>query len=187
MTVRHVFVFCLVCSFALFACNAESGPTAADTGGLVVAASGPSASGHVDIDEIPPAFGTLNHEQYSFNARVQKNGDVHGRFEIRDDFAGGDKFHTRGDVLCLVVEPDGKTARMSGIVTASDFDGFEGTYAVWTVVDNGEGKNSPPDQATDIRFGLGEATATTHCETGIDPAAFGTFQDNNRGNVQVRP
>lgn len=162
-------------------------PGVASSAPAFARASHSSVSGHIERD-----FSDLGVplEKFSFHAHYLGNGEVEGRWHVVDFFADGTKEVTRGRVTCFTVEADGKTARIGGITEAAtnpvnvDFD------AVWTVVDNGEGKNAPPDQATDLRFGpvnLFPGAAGVHCEEGFPPELFGTFGDNLRANVQVRP
>ncbi len=184
MTPRKSLVLGTFVLFFASACGSDqTGPTAVDNGGLILAAAGPSASGHVEIDDLGSAFSI---EKYSFNARIVK-GAAQGQFQIKDVITAGGKITVHGEVTCLVVEPDGKTARMTGVVTSSSIETMVGTNTIWTVRDNGEGKKAPRDEATDLRYGVTQASADAHCATGIDPAAFGTFQESDRGNVQVRP
>jgi hypothetical protein len=144
--------------------------------------SGPSASGHIERD----LGGVL--EKYSFNAHNLGNSKIGGRFNVRDIFPDGSgKDVAKGSVTCFTVEPDGKTARMGGIVESATNPDFVGTDAVWTVVDNGEGQKDPPDQGTDLRWALPPGYAEFHCTVGFPPEAFGTFGFSGRGNVQVRP
>ncbi len=162
-------------------------PTSSGTPGAEFAngGSGPSASGHVERD-----FEGCCLEKYSFNAHDLGGGSVHGRFNVRDFFIdGSEKAFAKGRVTCFTVEPDGKTARMGGVVEASDVPENVGTEAVWTVRDNGEGKKDPEDQGTDLRWGIPPEfeAAEFHCTTGFLPEEFGTFGETERANVQVRP
>jgi hypothetical protein len=143
-----------------------------------------SVSGHIERDFTE--FG-VPVEKYSFHAHYLGNGRVEGRFRVMDLFADGFKEVASGSVTCFAVEADGKTARIGGIVEATTRPENRGTDAVWTVVDNGEGANAPRDQATDLRFAQAPGTTAFHCDPGIPPEAFGTFGENVRANVQVRP
>jgi hypothetical protein len=155
-----------------------------DTGApeFATGASGPSASGHIERD-----FGAVL-EKYSFSAQNLGNGEVGGRFNVRDLFADGTATDVaKGSVTCFTVEANGKRARMGGTVESAANPDFVGTEAVWTVEDNGEGENHPPDRGTDLRWGLPPGFAEFHCAVGFPPEAFGTFGFSGRGNVQVRP
>jgi hypothetical protein len=148
-------------------------------------ASEGSVSGHIERDFTELGVPV---EKFSFHARYLGNGQVEGDFQLLDFFLGGYKEVVRGRVTCFTVESDGKTARIGGITEAATNQVNIGFDAVWTVVDNGEGANSPPDQSTDLRYGvtLPPGSAAAHCEVGFPPEAFGTFGTSVRGNVQVR-
>lgn len=157
-----------------------------DTGApeLSDGSSGPSASGHVEHDLEGCCV-----EKYSFNAHYLGDGSVHGGFNVRDFFTdGSEKAVAKGRVTCFTVEPDGKTARMGGVVESDD-PTLAGTEAIWTVRDNGEGQNEPRDQATDLIYGIPARfnVAARHCAVGIRPEFFNKFGEIERGNVQVRP
>jgi hypothetical protein len=173
-----------------FGCTDQSALTEAtedSSAPLFARASQASVSGHIERDF--PDFG-VPVEKFSFHAHDLGNGSVEGRWQLEDFFADGHKEVARGRVTCFTVEADGRTARMGGIVEASTNPINAGGEAVWTVVDNGEGANAPPDQATDLRNGptdLPPGTAAVHCEEGFPTELFGTFGENLRANVQVRP
>ena len=174
-------------SVATLLTSCGSDPTS--SGGLgaeLAGSSGPSASGHIERDIEGCCL-----EKYSFNAHYLGDGSVHGRFNVRDIFAdGSEKIVAKGRVTCFTVEADGKTARMGGVVESGSDPGFVGTEAVWTVRDNGEGTKDPPDQGTDLRWGLLDPDfdfAPFHCAVGFPPDDFGTFGLSGRGNVQVKP
>jgi hypothetical protein len=171
------------------ACGDQSGLTQPAVTSSIPAfarASQASVSGHIERD-----FSELGTpvEKFSFHANYLGNGRVEGRWQLLDFFADGSKEVTRGRVTCFTVEADGRTARIGGITEAATNPVNIGFDAIWTVVDNGEGANAPPDQATDLRYGitLPLGIAATHCEEGFPPEAFGTFGESVRANVQVRP
>jgi hypothetical protein len=146
-----------------------------------------SVSGHIERDFTE--FG-VPVEKFSFHAHYVGNAQVEGRWQLLDVFEGGFREVARGSVTCFTIEADGRTARIGGITEAATNPVNIGFDAVWIVVDNGEGVNAPPDQATDLRYGpatLPPDAAATHCEVGFPPEAFGTFGENVRANVQVRP
>ena len=148
--------------------------------------SGPSASGDVVVD-VPPGLSS-SFDKYSFSANVRGGDRTVGWFEVTRELAnGGGKIRERGQVLCLTVEPDGKTARLGGVIRRSQ-DGHRDQYTIWTVRDNGEGEKDPPDQATDMRNDFTDPVIPeAHCAIGFPPEAFGTFGDIKRGNVEVKP
>jgi hypothetical protein len=177
----------LLASAFTLGCTDQPAPTAPGAG--LARAAGPtgfSVSGHVERPF--PDLG-VPIEKYSFHAHNLGNGQVEGQWQILDVFAEGSKEVVRGRVTCFTIEADGRTARLGGIVEAAANPANLGTEAVWTVVDNGEGAYAPPDQATDLRFGISllPGTAAAHCEVGFPPEAFGTFGQSVRANVQVRP
>jgi hypothetical protein len=142
------------------------------------------------ISSSAPAFARASRSSVSGHIeRDLGNGQVEGQYRLIDLSAGGSKEVARGRVICFTVEADGRTARIGAINEAGTNPANIGFYALWTVVDNGEGANAPPDQATDLRFGpsLPAEVAVAHCEEGFLPEAFGTFGESIRANVQVRP
>jgi hypothetical protein len=150
--------------------------------------SGSSVSGHAERPF--PELG-VPIEKFSFHARHLPDGTVQGSWRVMDFFGdGAGKVVASGRITCFTVEADGKTARIGGVVDADRRPEFVGTEAIWTVVDNGEGRKAPRDQATDLRWGLvapGFSFAAFHCEVGFTPEDFGTFGESVRANVQVRP
>jgi hypothetical protein len=153
-----------------------------------VRASHSSVSGHIERDFTDLGVPV---EKFSFHAHYGGNGTVQGTFVLMDFFPDGGKDVVKGRVTCFTVEPDGKTARIGGIVESARGPDAVGTEAVWTVVDNGEGANAPRDEATDLRWGLLDpefSFAAFHCDEGFSPTDdFGTFGETLRANVQVRP
>jgi hypothetical protein len=146
--------------------------------------SGQSVSGHIERDFTELGVPV---EKFSFHAHYLGNGVVEGRWQLRDVFADGSREVASGSVTCFTVEDDGRTARIGGITERATNPANVGGDAFWTVVDNGEGANAPPDQATDLRFGQAPGGTAAHCEFGIPLEDFGTFGENVRANVQVRP
>lgn len=146
-----------------------------------VASPGQSATGHVEHDFTQ--FG-VPLEKYSFSAVNQPDGSVAGQFEVRDVFLGGSQTIVHGVVTCLTILADGKTARVGGLIDTSNDATLIGRGAFWTVIDNGDGTNGAPDDATDLRFNGPPDIGSFHCSTGINLATLGP---NMRGNVQVRP
>ena len=103
-------------------------------GGVVENVSG---SGHILVlDELR----VFNH-----NARRKNNGSVSGHFQLNNHSSG---LHISGSVICFKVI--GNQAYYGAVIenTNSEDPNFwlVGHYVVWSVVDNGEGNNSGPDQ-----------------------------------------
>ncbi len=118
---------------------------------------------------------------FSFTAQRHYDGTVKGRFQVNRRDLGT---RVQGTVTCITVEGDGKTARIGGIVTSSSNPARIGLDAVFTVVDNSEGPQSPADQTTFVAL-TSPSTVAFHCATGIDPGAFGGLFDILSGNIQV--
>ncbi|MDX1623035.1 MAG: hypothetical protein R3199_03540 [Gemmatimonadota bacterium] len=61
---------------------------------------------------------------------------------------------------------------------------WQGVDVYWTVVDNGEGNASLPDQISLVHtvFTSGGAIAQSHCDSGFAVGLNDVF-----GNIQVRP
>jgi hypothetical protein len=118
-------------------------------------------------------------EHYSLSAIRHKDGSVTGEFEESSEQEGGQRIHAQ--VYCFTVS--GNTARLAARIEQTNVSfGPVGSYVVWSLVDNGEGAKSPPDETTDIFFGGTQANADTHCRTGFKLAPF---FPSLRGNLQV--
>jgi len=165
-------------ALVLAGCQDASSPEAGSPLFARGGVSGPAASGHVE--RVFPGVT----EVYSFTAQVVGNGAVKGRFQVRDVYDDGvTVLREMGEIHCLVVEADGRTARIGGLVTQGS-ESFAGTFTAQTVRDNGEGAGSPPDEATDLRYGVSQAASAFHCASGLN---LGTFGVSTQGNIQVRP
>lgn len=133
-------------------------------------------TGHATI--LLPGFGNAE-EKYSNSAIRHADGAVSGQFELKSAQDGGLRIH--GDVVCFTIV--GNTARIAGRVEQSNTTLVpEGSYVVWTVVDNGEGANDPPDTTSDFFGPFSEAAAAAHCAVGFNLAPFLPVLD---GNLQV--
>lgn len=125
-----------------------------------------------------PLFGNAE-ERYSLSAIRQSDGSVTGEFEEFSEQEGGQRIHAQ--VYCFTVT--GNSARLAARIDQTNVSfGPVGSYVVWSVIDNGEGAKSPPDETTDIFFGGTQAQADTHCRTGFKLAPF---YSSLRGNLQV--
>jgi hypothetical protein len=169
----------------LTSCGAEA-TKESDTGAPEFAGGGStSASGHVEHDLEDCCL-----EKYSFDAHYLGDGSVHGTFNVRDFFTdGSEKAYAKGRVTCFTIDPDGKTARLGGVVEAGNPPEAIGTEARWIVRDNGEGQNEPEDEATDLVWGIPPQfnAAARNCAGQVPFTFFNEFGPIARANVQVRP
>ena len=118
-------------------------------------------------------------ERYSLSAIRQSDGSVAGEFEEFSAQDGGQRIHAR--VYCFTVT--GNSARLAARIDQTNVSfGPVGSYVVWSVIDNGEGANGPPDETTDIFFGGTQAQADAHCRSGFNLAPY---FPSLRGNLQV--
>jgi hypothetical protein len=84
--------------------------------------------------------------------------------------------------VCFAVT--GNSARLAAQIDQSNVAfGPIGSYVIWSVIDNGEGARSTPDQTTDIFFGGTRAQAEFHCQVGFNLAPY---LSSLRGNIQVQ-
>jgi hypothetical protein len=176
-------VFCL----ALFtSCSkdesASSGLTLSEDEAVNARAGNSVVSGHVELDTTEGG-GT---QSYSFTAVRHKNGSVRGEFQLFDTLNDSTRVVIHGDVECFTIGEDGKTAWLGGVVERGTLDStnFAGAEAYWTVLDNGQGENADPDEATEIFYGFEGILAQDHCDGGM-----GTFVGTPiiAGNVKVKP
>ena len=130
-----------------------------------------------DIAILLPGFDNAL-EQYSVSAIRHRDGSVSGELEEKSEQQGGQHIHAR--LVCVTVT--GNSARLAARLEKSNVPfGPVGSYVVWSVIDNGNGK-AHPDQTTDIFFGATEANAEFHCATGFNLAPY---FNSVRGNLEV--
>jgi hypothetical protein len=170
----------LVLGVAVGGCTAGPdgalGPGRTFDGSPLFAAGGATqqVTGHANV--FLPLFQA--EQKYSNSAVRHADGSVSGEFELKSEQDGGVRVH--GNVICFTIV--GNRARMGGIVEQSSEPAFVGLHVVWTVVDNGEGKNDPPDQTSDF-FVVPPAIAQAHCATGFNLPLLPVLG----GNLQVHP
>jgi len=136
------------------------------------AAGNPSATGHIDILD---SSGALSLDHYSFSAIQHKDGSVTGQAEILILPVGGtaERIHVAVDCLAFFVT---NIATVGGTVTEVQVGTtpfIVGDHVAFTVMDVGEGGDSPPDEGSPV-------TLVGDCPQ------LDTFP-SERGNVQVRP
>lgn len=118
-------------------------------------------------------------ERYSVSAIRHADGGVTGEFNEYSAQEGGQRVHAR--MYCFTIV--GNMARLAAQLEQSNVPfGPVGSYVVWTVFDNGEGKKATPDQSTDIFFQATKAQAEEHCRVGFNLAPYFS---SIRGNLQV--
>jgi hypothetical protein len=170
--------------------------------GLVVAAilapSAPGAdnpvvhwatgSGHQD--DVDVATEEVFNRTFSFSAVQYADGTAKGNAQIASR-----KFQQDGKELvihmaidCLLVLDDGKTARLSGVITRTSFPFAEapvGDVHRFTVQDNGE-----PGAGVDKFSGVPPNPLARNCDDADfgepAPARVAPTRTVNRGNIQVR-
>ncbi len=144
--------------------------------GIVALASG---SAHLQFFP-PPGFGL---RRLTFTAQESWNGDTKGEWQI---VAGATILH--GDLDCLTISPDGRSARISGIVTNARFTTFlPNTAFAMEVRDNGAGRSGDPDQTTSLLAFRNAApeVGRAYCETGETPVQLEPM-DILHGNFTVK-
>ena len=131
---------------------------------------------------LPNAFGVeVENRTLSFNARKDADGSVTGRFEYQQ-VVEGDAFKFNVDVTCMNVY-EGIRAKIGGVVrVSSDPTEPAGTFAWFSVFDNGEGADAPPDRSSLVGFG-DEVANEAFCNSPNLPR-FGPW--DVQGNAQVR-
>lgn len=131
-----------------------------------------------DVQIYLPSFNNAL-ERYSLSAIKHGDGDVSGELNEFSAQDGGQHIHAR--VYCFTVV--GNMARLAAQIEKTNVPfGPKGSYVVWTVFDNGQGRRSAPDQTSDIFFGATQAIAEQHCKVGFNLAPYFS---SVRGNLQV--
>jgi hypothetical protein len=123
-------------------------------------------------------------ETLAFNAVQHSDGTVTGEAEyhlVRDDVWFPQNFRANVEINCLRLDPDGKTATMSGVVKNSSEANAEGATALFRVRDGGEGNRNESDGVTPLFLLAPFLNRNCNITTGIQPAPI------TAGNVQVRP
>ena len=128
----------------------------------------------------PEEFGAEVGNILTFKA-AKDDGAVSGRFDYQQTFMG-ETFHFNGPVTCFNVY-DGNRAKIGALVEVSNDPTLPaGVFIWWSVIDNGQGNGSLPDESTLIGAG-DEAENEAFCNSS-DPPRFGPW-DLEGGNFQV--
>lgn len=134
------------------------------------------AVGHVELT----LFSTS--DKYSFAAVRDPKGVSRGAFEWKSTRPDGSVASGSGKVVCVSVV--GNVAHVSGQFEREDVTWIEApnNYAIWTVEDNGRGKQDPPDRVSLLHPGVTAAQVAAHCATG----SFLSLLPNEQGEVLVK-
>jgi hypothetical protein len=176
---------------ALAACSADDRLTSPNDGPpqLKVSAAdvigGGRAGGHAEF-----TVGGIK-SMYTFTAITTEYPAAKGRFQLHRWFPDGRMLVMTGEVDCMTIvpTPNGGLARMTGRVESLRSDNNEvfippgQDRTIWSVLDNGEGADSPPDLASGLLNFRNDAAAEFHCATGFNILGFPI----TGGNIQVQP
>jgi len=115
---------------------------------------------------------------------MHADGTTTGEFEEHIDLPSGITQVVHATVTCATIEPDGRTARIGGVIDRAENVVLppNATDGWVSVRDNGEGNDAPPDEATAAGAGIA-GTAEAHCAAPYNR----TFTPIEHGNLQVRP
>jgi hypothetical protein len=149
-----------------------------------------SATGAGHQDDVDVATGQVFNRTFSFSAVQYADGTAEGEAQIASrKFQLGNRdlvIHIRID--CLHVLPDGKTARLSGVVTRTSYPDVEvpvGEVHRFSVQDNGE-----PGAGVDRFSGVPPNPLNRDCDDADfgapEPGRVAPTRTVNRGNIQVR-
>lgn len=151
-------------------------PTAAGDGNTVVH----SATGAGHQDDVDVATGEVFNRTFSFSAVQYADGTTEGNAQIASR-----KFdlviHMR--INCLHVAPDGKTARLSGLITRTSrpfADAPVGEVHRFTVQDNGE-----PGAGVDKFSGVPANPLARDCNDGDVDFGVPPTRTVDRGDIRV--
>ncbi len=161
------------------ACSETPIATDADTTPLVVGDMTPmNASAGRPIAWATGSWVIPGGRTLAFNAKNYADGSVSGKWQRVNHGGAGGSTPNNGDVLCLNIV--GNQAWIGTIARNGPFAGQEGGFRV---VDNGEGANAPPDQASLQLVNQGPGGAAAYCAAAAATPPLNTV---NAGNIQIR-
>jgi hypothetical protein len=133
------------------------------------------AQGHVKVTQ-----SNVN-DRSTFLALRDGQGQPRGAFEWVSERPDGTIVSGSGKIVCLTVF--GNVAHVAGIFEEEDAYWITppNNYAIWSVQDNGKGKDAPPDVASGLLVGATEAQVEIHCQTG----SFLATVPNQGGDIVV--
>lgn len=148
------------------------------------------ATGAGHQDDVDTATGNVFNRTFSFSAVRHADGTASGNAQIasRKFQQDGKELVVHMDIDCLLVLGDGKTARLSGVITRTSFPFAEaplGEVHRFSVQDNGE-----PGDGVDMFSGVPPNPLARDCDDADfgepAPARVAPTRTVNRGNIQVR-
>jgi hypothetical protein len=121
-------------------------------------------------------------DKYSFAAVSDPKGVARGAFEWKSMRPDGSMASGTGKVICVNVV--GNVAHVSAVFEQDDVTWIEPplNYAIWTVEDNGQGDQAPPDRVSLLHPAMSAAQAAAHCVTG----SFLGLAPNEQGEILVK-
>jgi hypothetical protein len=149
-----------------------------------------SATGAGHQDDVDVATGEVFNRTFSFSAVQYADGTANGNAQIasRKFQQDGRELVVHMRIDCLHILGDGKTARLSGVITRTSFpfeDAPVGEVHRFTVQDNGE-----PGAGVDKFSGVPPNPLGRECDDDgfgdPEPARVAPTRTVNRGNIQVR-
>ena len=173
------------------ACQSD-GPTSAVAGSesptlhasqmAVVASISGSAHLTVFAPPTPPGLALRN---FTVSAQQLASGEVRGQWQV---VAGASILH--GDIDCMTIADDARSARISGIVTDAKVTLFvPGTAFAMELFDNGQGAGDPADVTTQLRAFRNAApeVGRAFCENGTVPEGGDLMPlPTEHGNFTIR-
>jgi hypothetical protein len=148
------------------------------------------ATGAGHQDDVDVATGEVFNRTFSFSAVQYADGTAEGNAQIasRKFTLDGVELVVHMRIDCLSVLPDGKTARLSGVITRTSFPFPEapvGEIHRFSVQDNGE-----PGAGVDKFSGVPPNPLARECDDADfgqpEPGRVAPTRTVNRGNIEVR-
>lgn len=135
--------------------------------------------GDLDGDGLDDPIGNV----IGFRAVRFTDGSVRGQIEYKQ-YELGESLEFHGPVTCIGVYDGGTRAKFGGPITRSNYPPIPvGTFMWFTVVDNGEGANAPPDRSSIL--GIGDEQANEDFCASDAPPNPRFSADVTSGNIQV--
>ncbi|MGQ0713237.1 MAG: hypothetical protein ACT4PJ_05845 [Gemmatimonadaceae bacterium] len=120
-------------------------------------------------------------DRYTFNAFRDGQGEPRGDFQWVSERPDGSVTTGRGRIVCLTVI--GNIAHVAGMFEEEDAFWINppNNFAIWSVQDNGKGRDAPPDLASLLHPAVTAGQVAIHCQTG----SFLGMSPNQGGDIVV--